>query len=132
VVIDGATDKAIWNWSIQREAFGTDAPYGDPNGDVKKYTLDVRFPRPRHNAVTGLFQNGWRDYGPKSGRYIQSDPIGLARGISTYAYVGSNPYVRIDPEGLHDSAAMYNAVVVYIAEEALHTQGQNRQQASRD
>jgi uncharacterized protein RhaS with RHS repeats len=44
--------------------------------------------------------NYFRDYDPGIGRYIESDPIGLRGGMSTYAYVKAMPLSRIDPRGL--------------------------------
>ena len=47
---------------------------------------------------SGMLQLGHRFYWPQIGRFIQQDPIGS--GMNWYAYVGSNPVVYIDPEGL--------------------------------
>ena len=61
---------------------------------------NLRFPGQYYMPETGLFYNYFRDYDPQTGRYIESDPIGLGGGINTYAYVGNSPLKAIDPFGL--------------------------------
>ena len=43
--------------------------------------------------------NSW--YEPQTGRYTQSDPIGLSGGVNLFAYVLDNPETLIDPLGLN-------------------------------
>lgn len=57
------------------------------------------FPGQYYDSETGLHYNYFRDYDPSTGRYIESDPIGLAGGLNTYTYAGGNPLIYADPTG---------------------------------
>lgn len=51
--------------------------------------------------MCGTYYNMQRDYDPATGRYVESDPSGLAGGsYSTYVYAVANPVSNFDPSGL--------------------------------
>jgi RHS repeat-associated protein len=47
-----------------------------------------------------LYHYKARAYDPELGRFLQTDPIGVAGGINLYAYVGNDPVNFTDPSGL--------------------------------
>ncbi|MBB5360410.1 RHS repeat-associated protein [Rhodanobacter sp. ANJX3] len=63
-------------------------------------TLNLGFPGQYYDTERQTWNNGYRDYVSNEGRYLESDPSGLAGGINTYVYVGSNPVSYKDALGL--------------------------------
>ena len=64
----------------------------------------LRFAGHFYDEHLGLFYNRFRDYDPKLGRYLQSDPLGHAGGINLFAYSPS-PLANVDLRGLIHRAA---------------------------
>lgn len=86
-------NTVVWRWDP--DTFGSVAP------SVATITYNLRFPGQYYLPETGLFYNYFRDYDPQTGRYVESDPIGLRGGsYSTYAYAAGNPISNFDPSGL--------------------------------
>jgi RHS repeat-associated protein len=59
----------------------------------------LRFPGQQFDANLGLHYNYFRTYDPATGRYLETDPIGLEGGMNLYAYVDGNPVNYVDPDG---------------------------------
>lgn len=92
-----ADNVQMWTWFS--DPFGTSAANSNPAG-AGLFINNLRFPGQIYDPQAGLLQNGMRDYDPLIGRYIESDPIGLAGGsYATYEYCNANPLARTDPSG---------------------------------
>jgi len=81
-------------WAAEVEPYG--AVRIAPGARVE---LNLRFPGHYFDPETGLHYNRFRYYSPELGRYLESDPIGLAGGDNVYAYP-ANPLVEVDVLGL--------------------------------
>ncbi|MFJ4143845.1 RHS repeat-associated core domain-containing protein [Pseudomonas sp. NPDC089734] len=92
-----STQALLWRWNS--DAYGVGAPEEDVDGDGIATSVALRFPGQIYDAQTQLNYNYFRDYNPATGRYVQSDPIGLEGGMNTYSYVDGNPILKVDPTG---------------------------------
>jgi RHS repeat-associated protein len=90
-------NKLRWRWDPT--PFGTGAPNDNPES-LGVFGYNLRFPGQYYDTESGLHYNYFRDYDPSTGRYVESDPIGLGGGLNTYGYVGGNPLSAVDPWGL--------------------------------
>ncbi|MGH8565172.1 MAG: RHS repeat domain-containing protein [Gammaproteobacteria bacterium] len=63
-------------------------PFGKTTVTTRAVEHNLRFPGQYFDAETGLHYNYFRDYDPGIGRYIQSDPIGLANAKGVRALYG--------------------------------------------
>jgi RHS repeat-associated protein len=93
------TPQAVTNSDRQTVWSGDYEPYGVVDDRVGAVEFNVRFPGQYEDAEVGLYQNYYRDYDSATGRYIQTDPIGLEGGFNLYAYSLQNPISMIDPLG---------------------------------
>lgn len=74
-LVADATGTTVWRWD-QAEPFGVNVPDENPS-TLGAFEFPLRFPGQYADKETNLSYNYFRDYDPETGRYVQSDPIGL-------------------------------------------------------
>jgi len=105
-VATDSTQAAVWIANYE--------PFGNTSTGAALIAQDLRLPGQEFEIETGWNHNGFRDYAPTLGRYLQSDPIGLGGGINLYGYAGQNPVRRTDSAGL-----CIGPLIVYCTVEAV-------------
>ncbi|HWA11770.1 MAG TPA: RHS repeat-associated core domain-containing protein [Burkholderiales bacterium] len=98
-LIADQTPTTVWRWDND-DPFGANMANGNPTG-LGMFVFNVRLPGQYLDQETNSHYNYYRDYSTETGRYIQSDPIGIHGGPNSYAYVNSSPMLYTDPRGLH-------------------------------
>lgn len=114
VASDGS-QKIQWQASYQ--------PFGQTSSVSGTITQNLRLPGQYYDVESGWNHNGFRDYVPQLGRYIEPDPLGmqgsarfynpttgrflsgdplgfLRSGPDLYAYAYDSPLTFVDPSGL--------------------------------
>jgi RHS repeat-associated protein len=107
--------QVVWQWAYS--AFGDNKPSGvlkataNPKAALTNVptllkattptlAMNLRFPGQYFDEESNLGYNYFRSYRAAMGRFDQADPIGLDGGLNRYSYVGGNPLMYTDPEGL--------------------------------
>ncbi len=74
-------------------------PYGATTQSSTSYNNPYQYTGREHDQ-SGLYYYRARYYTPELGRFVSEDPLQLAAGVNSYAYVSGNPVSLIDPLGL--------------------------------
>ena len=108
-VITNTAGQVVWQWD-NLDPFGNNAPNENPAG-LGVYHFDIGSAGQYRDRETNTVYNINRNLNTATGRYNESDLIGLAGGINTYGNVGGNPLSFVDPLGLYESSPWLRAIV---------------------
>lgn len=99
-VSENVSTAQVWSWPLGSDPFGESFPSQDPDGDSVPFVFNMRLPGQLYDSESGLHYNYFRDYEAATGRYVESDPIGLDGGVSTYGYINGRALNATDRLGL--------------------------------
>jgi RHS repeat-associated protein len=104
--VSSGTGAVIWNLPYSLNPFSEHRATSNSG-----YVFNLRLPGQYADGEAGVKYNLNRTFDAATGRYLESDPIGLAGGASTYSYTRSNPLTGTDPTGL-DTVLLVNTRTV--------------------
>src|SRR5690606_7009065 len=90
-VVTDQNQQVVWNADYQ--------PLGEAEPTVTTLDRPLRIARQNLDSETTRHYNYFRTYNPATGRYTQSDPIGIDGGVNLYGYANQNPIMATDPTG---------------------------------
>ena len=103
-VITDENQEVVWEASL--------TPFGTALISVNEFENNLRFPGQYFDRETGLTYNFFRSYDSRTGRFTESDLIGLKGGVNTYEYALNNPNSVYDPFGLEPDRGCIAACTV--------------------
>src|SRR3989338_960768 len=90
-------------------------PFGEEQSITGTIENNEKFAGKEKDKETGLYYFGARYLGPKVGRFITVDPVGISekdllnpQKLNRYAYSLNNPYRYVDPDGRYERDVHYN------------------------
>jgi RHS repeat-associated protein len=103
-----AAANIIWRWDSDTFGVGDAEEIQDGTGVLA--AVNLRMPGQFYDEESQTFYNYYRDYKAELGRYLQSDPLGLAAETNTYSYVSAHPLSRSDSYGLLNDNSFYSGL----------------------
>lgn len=103
IAMSDEQQRVVWRSpaSVHANAWGHASTAAATEPVAPQAEMNLSLPGQYRDAETGLHDNWHRTYDPKTGRYLQPDPLGYPDGPDPYLYAGGDPVNKVDPLGLY-------------------------------
>jgi RHS repeat-associated protein len=109
IAMSDEQQRVVWRSpaGVHANAWGYASTAAEERTSTQQAEMNLSLPGQYRDAETGLHDNWHRTYDPKTGRYLQPDPLGYPDGPDPYLYAGGDPVNKVDPTGLYEEDVHY-------------------------